>query len=98
MLLLRVLLCFPTLLLLIVSLIKLRKSNLLVYLTQWANAVTFLAMILTFLAGQRRNRKRMSLQRSAAVTFQMALFLSLNVTLVYWRWLRYLPMPNDLPI
>ena len=51
MLFLRVILSFPSLLLLIVSLIKLRKSNLLVYVTQWANTVTVLAMFLTFLAG-----------------------------------------------
>jgi hypothetical protein len=39
----------------------------------------------------------MSLQLSAALTLQLALFLSLNVTLVYWLWLRHLPLPSDLP-
>jgi len=31
------------------------------------------------------------------LVFQVALFLSLNVTFVYWRWLRHLPLPADLP-
>jgi hypothetical protein len=39
----------------------------------------------------------MGVQMSAALAFQLALFLSLNVTLVYWLWLRHLPLPADLP-
>ena len=82
----------PCLIIFTLSLIKLRYSSLIIFLTQWGNHLVILAQILTIQSGMFKYSKHLKLKRLAAVTMQVAFVTQIIIVSIYWPKLHHLAL------
>ncbi|CDW82342.1 UNKNOWN [Stylonychia lemnae] len=88
----RIVLVIPSILIFILSLIKLRYSSLVIFLTQWANHIVIISFILSIYSGTFKYQHNLKLKRYAAISTQLAFVMQLIVVSIYWPLLHKLAM------
>ena len=86
----RFILFLPCFLILILSLIKIRKSALIIFLTQWGNHLAVITTLLTIQAGREVNKDRKTLIRVTAILFEVTFVMQVIIVSIYWPLLHHL--------
>ena len=90
--LIRIAVFLPCLAILLISLIKVRKSALVIFLTQQGNHLTVLTTLLTVHAGRFRNKGRPLLKRVTAILLEVTFVTQIVITSIYWPILHHIAM------
>ena len=84
----------PSLIILTLSIIKLRKSALLIFLTQWGLHLSIISTLLSIECGRMRNVGKTTIKRWCAIILQVTFVVQVLIVMIYWIVLHPLVVQN----